>query len=393
MADWKTKKGKTQTRYQLPLQIFGATRYLSIGSKYDPKQRARIKSAAEDLAEAITTGRKPGKAAAGFIAEMPKHLRDRFISCGLLAEPKIKTNKALWYAYLREVERNRKPGTWDYYDAVGKRFLSHFPESGNPAEITRADGEGWKEALKIGGYSEATIANSLRGACGVFNWAVRQGVTEENPFKGIPKGASDNPKRMFFVPMSWYESLLDSCPSQSWRTLLALCRIGGLRSPSETSRLTWDKVNWEKGSLLVESPKTEHHSGKGSRLVPLFPRLRDELMKQWEQAEEGGPPFILTGIKWESTSLARNFKKIIFHAGLTAWERLFQNLRESRANEIWSEYPRHVAAAWMGHSERVAMKHYLQVTDDQFKNALSGDGEPAKTDKESERREPLTATP
>ena len=387
MATWKTTKGKTKTRYQLDFHLSGDRRYLSLGSKYDQKQRARIQSAVEDLVEVIETGGKPGKATAGFIAEMPADLKARFINAGLLEEPRIKTNKALWYAYLREVERNRKDGTWVYYDAVGKRFLSYFPANGNPAAITKANGERWKKALIDAGYSESTVRNSLTGACAVFNWGVNQGIVETNPFKGIERGAGNNPERMFFVSMDWYEKLLDACPCQSWRTLLALCRIGGLRNPSETSRLTWDKVNWGTGAILVESPKIEHHAGKGSRVIPMFPELKEELKAQWELAEEGGSPYVITGIKWESTSLARNFEKIIFRAGLPRWERLFQNLRESRANELWTEYPRHVAAAWMGHSERVAMKHYLQVTDDQFQQALRGAGESAKKSEESGKRE------
>ena len=65
-----------------------------------------------------------------------------------------------------------------------------------------------------------------------------------------------------------------------------------------------------------------------------------------------------------------HFRRIIFRAGLAEWPRLFQNLRESRANELWSEYSEHVAAAWMGHSKRIAFSHYQQVTDEQFRRAV-----------------------
>ena len=34
------------------------------------------------------------------------------------------------------------------------------------------------------------------------------------------------------------------------------------------------------------------------------------------------------------------------------------------------EYPEHVAAAWMGHSKRIAFSHYQQVTDEQFRRAV-----------------------
>ena len=35
--------------------------------------------------------------------------------------------------------------------------------------------------------------------------------------------------------------------------------------------LRWADVDWERGRLLIRSPKTEHHEGKDSRLVPIFP--------------------------------------------------------------------------------------------------------------------------
>ena len=57
-------------------------------------------------------------------------------------------------------------------------------------------------------------------------------------------------------------------------------------------------------------------------------------------------------------------------AGIEPWERLFQNLRASRETELANEYPLHVVTAWMGNTEKVASKHYLQVTDAHFEQAL-----------------------
>jgi len=48
-------------------------------------------------------------------------------------------------------------------------------------------------------------------------------------------------------------------------------------------------------------------------------------------------------------------------------------LRASRATELASEHPAHVAAAWLGHSTLVANKHYWQVTDADFAKAIGTD--------------------
>ena len=46
-------------------------------------------------------------------------------------------------------------------------------------------------------------------------------------------------------------------------------------------------------------------------------------------------------------------------------------MRASRATELVKDFPEHVVTAWMGHSKRIAQKHYLQVTEEDYKQASS----------------------
>jgi hypothetical protein len=62
-------------------------------------------------------------------------------------------------------------------------------------------------------------------------------------------------------------------------------------------------------------------------------------------------------------------------AGLKPWPRLFHNLRASRETELAKEYPIHVVTAWLGNTPRIAMKHYLQVTDADFERASQSGAE------------------
>ena len=52
------------------------------------------------------------------------------------------------------------------------------------------------------------------------------------------------------------------------------------------------------------------------------------------------------------------------------WPKLFQNLRSTRETELTERFPVHVVCAWLGNSVPVAAKHYLQVTDDHFEQAI-----------------------
>ena len=45
------------------------------------------------------------------------------------------------------------------------------------------------------------------------------------------------------------------------------------------------------------------------------------------------------------------------------------NLRKTRQIELTDIHPQHVVCAWLGNSEDVAKKHYLKVTDEDYKHA------------------------
>jgi hypothetical protein len=50
----------------------------------------------------------------------------------------------------------------------------------------------------------------------------------------------------------------------------------------------------------------------------------------------------------------------------------------SRRTERANEFPAHASAARLGHSQRIASKHYSQVTDEYFEQALKGRAEAAR---------------
>jgi len=52
------------------------------------------------------------------------------------------------------------------------------------------------------------------------------------------------------------------------------------------------------------------------------------------------------------------------------WPKLFNNLRSTGETELAEEYPLHAVCAWIGNSQPVAAKHYLQVTDEHFTKAV-----------------------
>ena len=124
------------------------------------------------------------------------------------------------------------------------------------------------------------------------------------------------------------------------------------------------------GSILVHSPKTEHHPNGATRIVPLFPELRDLLRDAFEIAEEGAV-FVLPCYRSRTRNFRTRMLRIIKRAGLKPWPKLFQNLRSTRQTELEEEFPTHVVCSWMGNSESVARKNYLQVTEDHYDRAIT----------------------
>jgi hypothetical protein len=129
--------------------------------------------------------------------------------------------------------------------------------------------------------------------------------------------------------------------------------------------------------ITIPSPKTEHHEGMDKRVIPLFPELKEELLRACELAPEGAIYVVNEKYReaangpngWRSVNLRTTFKKIVIRAGLEPWPRLFHNLRSSRQTELEERFPTHVVCLWLGNSPDIAREHYLQITDEHWQRA------------------------
>jgi len=180
-----------------------------------------------------------------------------------------------------------------------------------------------------------------------------------------------NETRKHFVSREDAQKVLAACPDTEWQLIFALSRYAGLRCPSEHLSLKWDDIDWERSRVFVHSPKKEHLECGGDRWVPIFPELRPYLEVAFELAEPG-TVFVINRYRDANTNLRTQMLRIIKRAGLKPWPKLFQNLRATRDTELAAQYPMHVVCAWIGNTELIAAKHYLQVTDDDFQRATQG---------------------
>jgi integrase len=228
--------------------------------------------------------------------------------------------------------------------------------------------EKWRQDLASSGLSPATVSKRVKTARSWFKLAVRWGMIPSNPFADVKAGSQRNPERLVFVPRESVEKVLAVCSDPEMRALIALSRYGALRVPSEALLLRWQDIDWERGRVTVISPKTAGQ-GRPTRVIPLFGELREHLLAAFHAAPEGAE-FVVQSARDPRVNLRTSLSRLLARAGVQAWPRLWHAMRAARATELAQQHPSHVAAAWCGHTETVAMGHYWQVRDEDFDKAL-----------------------
>ena len=270
------------------------------------------------------------------------------------------------------------PGTLTFYSHTQRNLIAYFGAKKPLPEITEGDADDFRRYLKDQGLAEVTVNRRCSLAKTWFRAAVRHRLIEINPFRDISAGKKSNESRQQFVDANSIARVIEEAPDAEWRLLIALVRFGGLRVTSEPLSLRWNDIDWNQKRITVTAPKTHHHPGNETRQIPLFPELEEPLREVFEQAEDGAE-FVITKHRpeslrdnagnWQGVNLRTRFTRMIKRAGLTPWPRLWQNLRSSRETELAETFPLHVVVSWLGNSEAVAARHYLQVTDDHFAKA------------------------
>ncbi len=250
------------------------------------------------------------------------------------------------------------------------KLVDYFGADRNLRDIKPGDADEWRQSLVKVELAGPTISKAVKHAKQFFRLAARKGLIEASPFADVKAGGERNDERLEFVERDTVQKIVDATGDVEWKLIVALARYGGLRTPSEMRLLKWTDINWADDRMTVTSPKTKRH-GKASRVVPLFPELRPILTAAFEQAEPGAV-YVVPRCRDKNVNLRTHLERLIRRAGVKQWERLFQNLRSSRQTELENEFPSHVVCAWMGNTESVARKHYLQVTADHFSKAVSG---------------------
>ena len=345
--------------------------------KVSQRSAEQVKFRVERLLESKLTGHAVDADTARWVAELAEPLADKFARVGLIQRhdrTAMKLRPFLTDYLARRIDV--KPATKEVWQQVVRNLNNHFGGDRELPTITAGHAEDFKMHLIGEGLAPTTVHKRLQFARMFFRAAQKRELIGANPFAEVTTKPTTPTDRQHFVTPAETERLLAVC-NPTWRVIVALARYGGLRCPSEVLSLRWQDVDWETERIVVPSPKTAHHPGKGNRTIPLFAELNPILSETFELAPEGAEYVVGGGYRksantpsgWRNCNLRTQFERLIKRAGLQPWPRLFHALRASRETELAHDYPLHVVTNWLGNTPRIALRHYLQVTDADFAQA------------------------
>ena len=343
LTNRRTKKpnGRKRIDYQ---DEHGTSKCVYLG-KMPQRDADIVRVKVESIVSAKTTNDPMDSETAHWVAKIGDDLAEKLSNVGLIAARRAAGSGSLG-KFLDSYIAKRgdvKGSTATVYGHTRRCLVAYFGESKPLRDISAGDTDDWRRWLAS---DQKLSDNTVRRRCGIakqfFRFALRSRLIHENPFADLKGcGVRENRQRDYFVTRDEAAKVIDACPDAQWRLLFALSRFGGLRCPSEHLTLKWADIDWARNRITVRSPKTEHHSDGGVRQVPIFPELRPYLDDVWEQAEKGDE-YVITRYRDGNTNLRTQLQKIIKRTGLTAWPKLWQNLRSTRATELvgegWPEY-------------------------------------------------------
>lgn len=263
-------------------------------------------------------------------------------------------------------------------------MIQHFGPNRDMNAITFTNAVAFVEALaadKLAGArkksgrkwttSQPCVHAHIRHVKAIFTWAVLLKVIESNPFTEF---RSDSPTSddNHYVTLSEFRRLYRAAPSQGFKLLYALCRLGGCRrgealalpwsghANDSDGKKHWVGIDWDRHRICIVGDHKMVHKYREAPIRPLLYRL---LLKAFDAAEAG--PVTITGLG--PANYNRIAKKTMTAAGLAPWANFHRALRSSWEND---HKLRGVAettyCSWSGHSPDVSRKHYVAPTAQEF---------------------------
>jgi integrase len=195
------------------------------------------------------------------------------------------------------------------FEAWGKRFVDSITTEEIRALIK----------ARVGNKAASHQKNVLKFIRGVFKYALELGVINRNPAPDMKFRTGDKIKRVLTEPQ--VETLLNKAKEYDWEWYphVAMALYTGMRN-GELYALTWDKVNLDERTMLVDSSwnkkdgfkSTKSGDDRVAEIAPLLLPILQEL-----KLKSGDSHFVLPRItQWDEGHQAAALRMFLIGLGL-----------------------------------------------------------------------------
>jgi len=224
---------------------------------------------------------------------------------------------------------------------VGKRFGAL-----RVADITRQQCRDWA-ATRAGEVRPSTFNKDADTLKAVLAYAVERGILLDSPAKAVPHFKVVD-KAVRIPSRQEFETLVDTMAKMDGRNreavnLVRLLAYSGMRL-AEATNILWREVDFERGQFTVSGGEVGTKNGE-VRIVPLFPTLREFLLKLRETREPKYEDRIMQNHTAKeaiaSACRAAGLQKVTHHS--------LRHYFVSNAIEVGIDFK--TIAAWIGHKD------------------------------------------
>jgi integrase len=236
-----------------------------------------------------------------------------------------------------------------------RRLLTCLPADTPIDQIAPGDADKVYQEFKASWRSQRQTSTCCNSAV-YFQLRLRAGVHRQKPIQAHSRVAGYRRQQAKAIhPDKQVRQLLDKIPDPELQLVIVLARWCGLRIPSEIRELRWRDVLWDKNRIIVRSPKTEHHAGKGIRTPKLFPIVRRYLKALRRLRPDAKPDdYVFRYCEYETMcigwciaycrksghkTLAKTFSPTFGQAALPTWRSDTQATFARPGSVILSEWP------------------------------------------------------
>lgn len=256
--------------------------------------------------------------------------------------------------YLRHARAELAPLAFEGRKQVLDDFKAQF------GAVRLDEAKGYHLQLWLDGHpdwkSNWTRKRCIAGVNRAMNWAVKLGLLDRNPFRGVsaPPGERGTP-----ITLDEYQAILRHSPSPAFRRFVIALRFTGAR-PGELAKATWADVDLDRACIELKQHKTAKATGKPRRIV-LHPVLLK--MLAWLKCRGHGPLVFPNkhGKRWTNPAIAWHIRELRRCGAIKPDTTLYglRHLACTQAVTAGVSFP--IIAELMGHSRIQTTMHYVHL--------------------------------